>query len=109
MFLITLKEICLFVLFLSPLIVSLISFISNPNSSSGLTIFIISSIFLFEIINAVVLDPWIWFWLAASAADVTADNPNGTKTLLANGLSILFLNGKPVVINGLRKFNVPPS
>ena len=53
MFLIKLEKnlpFCSIALFL---IVSLISFISNPYSSSDLTIFIISSISSFEIINAV--------------------------------------------------------
>ena len=31
------------------------------------------------------------------------------KTFLANGVSTLFINGKPAVINGLRKFKNPPS
>ena len=47
--------------FASFLIVSLITFINNPDSSSYLTIFIISSISFFEIINVVVPDPKISF------------------------------------------------
>ena len=39
------------------LIALLIPYISNPDSSSDLTIFIISSISLFEIINVVLPDP----------------------------------------------------
>ena len=53
MFVITLEEI-LFDIFVSFLIVSLIPFIINPDSSSDLTIFIISFISPFEIVNAVV-------------------------------------------------------
>ena len=51
----------------------------------------------------------IFFWIAASVADIAADNPNGDKTLLARGVSTFFTNGKPVVINGLRKLKNPPS
>ena len=43
--------------FASSLIVSLIHFIYNPDFSSNLTIFIMSSISSFEIINAVLPDP----------------------------------------------------
>ena len=46
-----------FCYFVSFLIVSLILCISNPDSSSDVTIFIISSISLFQIINAVVPNP----------------------------------------------------
>ena len=49
------------------------------------------------------------FWIVASVADIAADNPNGSKTFLANGISTLFINGKPAVINVLRKFNNPLS
>ena len=38
--------------------------------------------------------------IPASAADAAAVNPNGTKTLLANGLIILFIKGNPVFSNG---------
>ena len=55
MFLIVLEEIRLFGLLFS--IVSPITFVSNPDSSSDLTIFIIFSISSFEIIAAVVPDP----------------------------------------------------
>ena len=44
------------------------------------------------------------FYIAESAADIPADSPVGNKTLLADGVSTLFINGKPAVINGLRKF-----
>ena len=37
------------------------------------------------------------------------DNPYGNKTLLARGVSTLFINGKPAVFNGLRKFKNLPS
>ena len=41
--------------------------------------------------------------MGASVAEVVAINPNGTKTLLTNGLITFFINGKPAIINGLRK------
>ena len=41
----------------------------------------------FEIINVIVPDPNIFLWTAASVADADAVNHNGTKTLLADGLS----------------------
>ena len=34
---------------------------------------------------------------------------NGNKTLLANGVSSLFINGKAAVINGLKKIKNSPS
>ena len=47
--------------------------------------------------------------ITTSVADITADNTNGNKTLLARGVSILFINGKPTVIDGLTKHQNPPS
>ena len=47
--------------------------------------------------------------LAASVAEATAVNPHGTKTLLANVVSIFFINGKPAVVNGIRKLTNSPS
>ena len=54
----------------------------------------------FEIINAVIRefrsegwpDPWFFFWIAKSVANIAANNPNGSKTLLAKGVSTLMLN-----------------
>ena len=43
-----------------------------------------------------------------SSADIPYDNPNRNKTFLANGVSTYFIDGKPAVINGLRKFKNPP-
>ena len=54
----------------------------------------------FEITNVVVLDPNILLWIAASVADAAAVNPNGIKTLLANGLSTFPIKGNPVFSNG---------
>ena len=79
------------------LFVSLIHFIINPDSSSDLTIFIISSISSFEINNAVVPDP--------SVGDAGDINPNGIKTLLANGLSTFSIKGNPVFSNGPKKYS----
>ena len=50
----------------------------------------------------------MFLWIAASAANIPADNTNGKKALLANGVSAHFVNGKLAVINGLRKFKNPP-
>ena len=66
--------------FASFLTVSLTPFINKPDSSSDLTVFIISFISLFEIINVITPDPNIFLWTAASVA--VAVNPNGIKTLL---------------------------
>ena len=38
--------------------------------------------------------------MAASVADAAAINPNGIKTLLANGLSTFPIKGNPVFSNG---------
>ena len=50
-----------------------------------------------------------FFLIAASTADIPADNPNSNKTLLANTVSTFFINGKTAVINGLRKSKNPRS
>ena len=49
-----------------------------------------------------------FFGTGASVADTAGDNPNGNKTYLGNGVIALFINGKPAVINGLRKLRNPP-
>ena len=38
-------------------------------------------------------------WVAASVADAAAVNPNGIKTLLANGISTCSIKSKPVFSN----------
>ena len=53
----------------------------------------------FETIKVVVPDLNIFLCIPASAADAAAVNPNGIKTLLANGLIIFFINGNPVFSN----------
>ena len=61
----------------------------------------------FEIINVVIPDPKILFWIVASVADAAAD-PNGIKAPLAIGLSTLFIEGKPVSSNGLKSLPKNP-
>ena len=62
----------------------------------------ISFISAIEFISAVLPDTNILFWIAASVADAAAAavNPNGIKTLLANGLSTFPIKGNPVFSNG---------
>ena len=43
-----------------------------------------------------------------SAADAAAVNPNGIKTLIADGLITLFINGSPVFNNGPRSIPINP-
>ena len=50
-----------------------------------------------------------FFWIAASVADIAADNPNGNKILLARSVSTLFINDETAVINSLGKFENPFS
>ena len=47
----------------------------------------ISFISSLEIINVVLPESDVFLWIAASVADAAVVNPNGIKTLLANGLS----------------------
>ena len=89
--------------FASVLIVSVSPFISKPDYSRDWTIFLISSITLFQIISAVNPNPKIVFWRAVSIADATVVNPNNTKRFLANDVSTFFIIGKPTEINDLRK------
>ena len=42
----------------------------------------------------------ILLWIAASVADAAPVNPNGTKTLLANGLSTFSIKGNAVFSMG---------
>ena len=80
-------------------------FFNKPDSSRNLTILIISSISLFEIIIVVVKgllfpDPNIFLCITPSAAYAAAVNSRGIETLLANGLITFFINGNPVFSNG---------
>ena len=70
----------------------------------------ISLISSLEIISVVKLDPNIFLWIAASVANATAVNPNGSKTLLANSLSTFPVKGNPVFNNGPKSLpNDPPD
>ena len=55
---------------------------------------------MLEIVKVVNQDPIIFLWIAASVADAAAVNPNGIKTLLANGLSAFPIKGNPIFNNG---------
>ena len=56
----------------------------------------------------VVPDPSIFFRKYTLVADHSAVNPNDIKTLLANGVSTLFINTKPALANEARIFSNPP-
>ena len=64
-------------------------------------------------INAVIPDPNIFLWIAASlaaaAAAAAAVNPNGIKTLLATVLSKFLIKDNSVFSNGLKSLpkNLP--
>ena len=45
-------------------------------------------------------DPKIFLCIPASAADATAVNPKGMKTLLANGLITFFISSNPIFNGG---------
>ena len=89
MHLITYQEIhCFsFVLFLIVLVIPLIN---KPKSTRHLNIFIIFSIFTFEIINVELPTPIMLLWAPASAADADAVNPDNIKTVLAYDWSAFF-------------------
>ena len=86
--------------FASFLIVSMTPFINKPESSRDLTIFMISSISLLEIIKVVKPDPNIFLWIGASVVDAAAINLNNIKTLLAYDLSTFPIKGIPIFSNG---------
>ena len=60
---------------------------------------IIFTIYSFEIVSEFLPDPKTFFRIVASVASAAAVNPNGIKTLLANGFSTFFIKGKPVFDN----------
>ena len=78
---------------------------NNQESSRDLTIFKTSSISSFDIINVVVPDPKIFLCILASAADAPVVNPNESETFLIISLAKIFKNGKPILVNGLRKLD----
>ena len=62
--------------------------------------------------NSVVLtDPKIFFFflIPTSTADAAGVNPNGIKTLLANGLIAFFINGSPIFNNERRSLQTNPT
>ena len=71
----------------------------------------ISFIYSLDIINAVVPNPNIFFWIAASVEDTTVVDPNDIKMLLANGLSEFPFKGNPDFSNDPKRLpkNPPDS
>ena len=57
----------------------------------------ISSIYSFEVINVAIPESEICLWIPATAAAV---NPNSIKTLLADGISVIFIKGETGLSNG---------
>ena len=53
-----------------------------------------------EINDVSAADQNIFLWISVSVADAAAINPNGIKTLLANGLSTFPIKSNPVFGNG---------
>ena len=49
--------------------------------------------------NVVITHPNIFFYVAVTAADSDAFNPNGIRTLLGHGVSKFFINDEPTFIN----------
>ena len=68
----------------------------------------ISSISSFEIINVVNPDSNTFLRQAASVANAAAVNPNGIKTLLANGLSTFPIKDNPIFSNGTKSLPKTP-
>ena len=60
-------------------------------------------IWSFNIISVVLPDSKIFLCIPSSAADASAVNPNGIKTLLGNGFITFFINGSPLFSNGPTK------
>ena len=86
-------------------IVSLTPFNNKSKTSKDLTYLITSPISSLDIVS-VIPDSKILICIPASAADADAVNPNGSKTLLANGLIAFFIYGYPVFNNAPRS---PPD
>ena len=64
-------------------------------------------IFSLKTIIVVISGSNIFSWVAASIADAVDVNPNGIKTLLANGLSTFFMKDNPVFSDGPK--NIPKN
>ena len=60
-------------------------------------------------INVVAPCPNIFLWIPASVAAAAAVNPDGIKTLLANGLITFPIEGNPVLSNGPKILPKNPS
>ena len=58
--------------------------------------------------NLTVPEQRIFVWITASVADTTPVNPNGIKTLLANGFGTIFIKDKPVFSNDARSLSENP-
>ena len=81
------------------LIVSLTSFINKPDSPSDVTIFIISLISSFEIINIVLPDPNIFLKITASVVDAAAVNSNGIPLILMRIILLMQLINEAQFLN----------
>ena len=83
--------------------------LNKSNFPRNLVISTISFVSSFEIINAIIPNPHIFSWIAASAA-AAAVNPNVFNMLLTKALSTFLREGEPVfsyVPRGLLRY--PPE
>ena len=71
-------------------------------SRRDLTIFMVSSISSFTIINVIVPEPIIILWVPSSASYAAVVNPNGMKTLLVHSLSTFSISCRLVFSNDPR-------
>ena len=83
--------------------------IDKRDSSSDLTILKISFIFSLEIINVAVTCPNNFLWIGACIAVAATVNPNGIKTLLANGFNTFFIQSNPVFSTGPKSLPKNPT
>ena len=74
------------------------SFMNKLGSSRDLSIFMISFISSFKIMNVAMPYSNNFFWIAAYVAYAAAVDLNGIKTLLANSLSTFSIKGKPALV-----------
>ena len=84
--------------FVSFLIVLVTLFSKILESSRAWTNFIMSFIYLFEVIKLVVPESCIFFWISASIAEAAAVIPDGAKTFFAKGIAT-FINGPANLLN----------
>lgn len=71
-----------------------------PEFLRDLAVFRIFSIFSFDILTCIVPDPRIIYKTLASASYAAAVNLNGINTLLAHGVSKVFIIGRITFIDG---------